>query len=385
MLSWSHSWKWSLSVGVLALGCSSDEQKPSKSSDPSRACEAEVGEACACDDDAEGVLTCEDDEPSCDCGQGSAGDGQGAPAVDAGRRRDAAVGSNKDAGRGGPTDSGRVVVDEDDAGGPDADDDDEPPVTTGGNAPRIPPKPASCPDIKTGTITVNGQKVQLWVGEKRPGKKGPILFYWHGTGSNANEAQSGLGKGNAEILAEGGVIASFTTTTKTGMNTGNNVWYTGDFEMADQILACAVEQQDVDPRRVYTGGCSAGGLQASAMVYARSSYLAAAMPNSGGTVFRYALEDSSHVPALIATHGAMGSDVVVIDFSTTTATQVKDIAAKGGFAVQCDHGGGHCRSPTAVKNAQWDFLKAHPFGVTPEPYAAGLPAGFPAVCKVIAK
>jgi len=250
-------------------------------------------------------------------------------------------------------------------------------------SPRIPAKPASCPKIATGTVTVLGQQVQLWVGKKVAGKKGPILFYWHGTGSTSAEAQTALGTGNSEILAQGGVIASFTTTTKKGQNTGNNVWYTGDFEMADQILACAIEQQDVDPHRVYTGGCSAGGLQASAMVYGRSSYLAAAMPNSGGTIFKYTLEDSKHVPAVIATHGAAGKDVVVIDFSTTTTTMVKDLAAKGGFAVQCDHGGDHCRSPTAVKNAQWEFLKAHPFGVTPEPYASALPASFPSYCKII--
>jgi predicted esterase len=258
------------------------------------------------------------------------------------------------------------------------------PVMTGGKDPRIPQKPAMCPEIKTGTITVLGQEVQLWVGAKKE-TKGPIVFYWHGTGSSSAEASGGLGSGNSEIMQMGGVIASFSTTTKMGMNTGNNVWYTGDFEMADQILACAIEQQNIDPRKVYTAGCSAGGLQASAMLYGRSSYLAAAMPNSGGTTFRYTLEDPSHVPALITTHGMMGKDVVGIDFSQTSATQDKDVAAKGGFVVNCDHGGGHCGSPAAVKTAQWQFLKDHPFGVTPEPYASGLPMGFPSVCQIIGK
>lgn len=258
-----------------------------------------------------------------------------------------------------------------------------PPTPGDGKQPRIPAKPAQCPEIKTGMITVLGQQVQLTVGPKQPGQKGPIVFYWHGTGSNAAEARGGLGNGFNEIQQQGGVIASFTTTTMKGMNTGNNVWYTGDFEMADQILACAIEQQDIDPRRVYTAGCSAGGLQASAMVYGRSSYLAAAMPNSGGTVFSYKLEDAMHVPAVIATHGMMGVDVVGIDFSTTTTRFVNDLRAKGGFAVQCDHGGRHCGSPLEVKNAQWKFMKEHYFGVTPEPYANGLPAGFPAFCKII--
>lgn len=268
------------------------------------------------------------------------------------------------------------------------------PVMTSGEGPRIPAKPSQCPSIKTGNVTVLGQSVQLWVGAKQAGKKGPVMFYWHGTGSNSGEATSMLGDARQAILNEGGVIASFTTTTKKGTNTGNNVWYTGDFEMADQLLACAIEQQDVDPRRVYTAGCSAGGLQASAMVYQRSSYLAAAAPNSGGIIQGlgfgampplYGLENPKRVPAVIPTHGAAGKDVVGIDFSTTTAAFVKDIAAKGGFAVQCDHGGGHCASPPAVKTAQWQFLLAHPFGVAPEPYASGLPGSFPTFCKIIPK
>jgi hypothetical protein len=257
------------------------------------------------------------------------------------------------------------------------------PVQMGNGMPKIPAMKDACPNIATGNIMVMGKSVQLWVGQKQAGKKGPILFYWHGTGSSSLEAAGGMGTGNQEILDQGGVIASFTDTLATGMNTGNNVWYTGDFEMADQILACAIQMQDVDPFRVYTAGCSAGGLQSGAMVYGRSSYLAAAMPNSGGTVFPFTMDDPSHVPALITTHGAMGVDVVGIEFTTTSLNETMDIAKKGGFAVDCDHGGSHCGSPAAVKNAQWKFLKDHPFGVMPEPYAAGLPADFPTFCKII--
>jgi poly(3-hydroxybutyrate) depolymerase len=166
-----------------------------------------------------------------------------------------------------------------------------------------------------------------------------------------------------------------------GMNTGNNVWYTGDFAMADTILACAVKQGLVDPRRVYTAGCSAGGLQVGAMVFQRSSYLAAAMPNSGGTTFSYTMQDS-HVPAMCSTHGGT-SDVVIINFGDATKTMNTALRAKGGFVVNCDHGGGHCQSPPAVKTAQWEFLKAHPFGVSPEPYAMGLPTDFPTFCTIL--
>jgi len=260
------------------------------------------------------------------------------------------------------------------------------PPTAGGKEPRLPEAKGECPMLATGMVQIMGHAVQLWVGEKQEEKKAPILFYWHGTGSASSMADRDLGPAVAEITAEGGMVASFTDTTSQGMNTGNNVWYTGDFEMADQLVACAVKQLNIDTRRIYTGGCSAGGLQASAMLYQRSSYLAAASTNSGGLIAQFAnlyvLEDPDHVPALITTHGAPGQDVVVIDFSETSAANVKDIAAKGGFAVNCNHGGGHCGSPETVKAAQWKFMKDHPFGVDPEPYSAGLPSDFPAFCEI---
>jgi hypothetical protein len=179
-------------------------------------------------------------------------------------------------------------------------------------------------------------------------------------------------------------VASFSSTTSMGQDTGNGVWFTGDFAMADQILACAVKQLNIDTRQIYAAGCSAGGLQTVAMLFARSNYLAAAMPNSGGEVIagEFPLE-GTHVPSLITTHGAMGTDMVVIDFSTASATADKDVLAKGGFAVDCNHGGGHCGAPAVDVAAQWQFCKDHPFGVSPEPYAKGLPSSFPSYCTII--
>jgi predicted esterase len=246
--------------------------------------------------------------------------------------------------------------------------------------PLLPEAPASCPAIEEGELSVLGQQVKIWTGP--PGTRGPLVFYWHGTGNSPEEALEGLGPGVSDIRTNGGVIASFSTTTRSGENTGNGVWHVGDFEMADIILACAVMQGVADAERVYTAGCSAGGLQAAAMVFARSGYLAAAMPNSGGALRDWPLQDSAHVPALISTHGGP-QDFVIISFGLATARLGQDVVAKGGFAVNCDHGGGHCDSPPSVKRAQWEFLMAHPFGVQPEPYADGLPASFPGECQIV--
>ena len=46
-----------------------------------------------------------------------------------------------------------------------------------------------------------------------------------------------------------------------------------------------------------------------------------------------------------------------------------DIKRKGGFAMDCNHGGGHT-IPTAIVPSVWRFLKDHPYKVNPKPYAA---------------
>jgi hypothetical protein len=120
------------------------------------------------------------------------------------------------------------------------------------------------------------------------------------------------------------------------------------------------------------------------MVYQRSSYLAASLPNSGGyTIGGNMLQDPTHVPAVMTEHGAPGADVVIVDFSVQSMVLDVDVAMKGGFAIDCNHGGGHVGAPVDLKAAGWQFLKDHPFGVSPEPYASGLPSTFPPYCTVI--
>jgi poly(3-hydroxybutyrate) depolymerase len=169
----------------------------------------------------------------------------------------------------------------------------------------------------------------------------------------------------------------------------NGVWYEGDdgeggdLEWVDHIVACAVQNHNIDPQRIYTTGCSAGGLMASGLALKRSSYIASATPNSGGIIVAdpAILQDPEHVPAIMTMHGG-SSDVVVINFSLTSAALDDLVTEAGGFAVDCNHMIGHCQAPVEVQQAAWAFLKAHPFGIAPSPYAAALPDGFPGYCKI---
>lgn len=260
--------------------------------------------------------------------------------------------------------------------------DPEPPNSTA-PMPRIPAISGTCPTFETGTVTVAGLGgISLQVGPKKDGT-GSLVFYWHGTGSSASEVNTFLPRAvREEILDAGGIIVSFDDSTGTGGDcSGTSTFSKDDFEIADLIAACAVRDHAVDPRRIYTTGCSAGGLQAGCMGAMRSSYIAAVAPNSGGEVSRQSIEDPSHTPAVMTMHGG-SSDVVVVAFSRTSATYDAHMKEAGSFVVNCDHGGGHCRAPSELYSAAWEFMKAHPFGVEPSPFEDGLPDTFPDYCQI---
>jgi hypothetical protein len=273
-----------------------------------------------------------------------------------------------------------------------------PPVAAGGckaNAPCshgtdpvIPEPIGDCPNMVSGPFPFMGATSQIWVGTKSQTQKGPIMLYWHGTGGTALTATSELDPTLVqEIMSQGGVIGSITEGLK-GDTLDWGVFTTGDYQSADQIVACAVKQLNIDTKRIYSSGASAGGLAAGEIAYGRSQYMAATLPNSGGQggyPMNMILNDPTHVPAAMTMHGARGVDVVVIDFGDSSLREDIDIAKKGGFAVDCDHGGGHVGAPPDLKAAGWDFLKQHPFGFGTSPYAAGLPASYPKYCQIVTK
>jgi poly(3-hydroxybutyrate) depolymerase len=249
--------------------------------------------------------------------------------------------------------------------------------------PRLPQASGPCPTLTAGSVRFGASTVQFWLGTQSAGSKGPLLVYWHGTGSNSQEATNMLGPAFSDILAAGGVIASLSDSNEEGTNTsGTGTWYSGDLAVADDIVACTAQQRAIDVARIYTAGCSSGGLQAGMMAMVRSEYVAAAMLNSGGQLVSYDPSDPDHVPPMIAAHGPMGTDVVIIDFSDASRALENNIVTHGGFAVDCAHEGGHCGATQPVVSAQWQFLQAHPYGVKPSPYANGLPASFPSICKI---
>jgi hypothetical protein len=256
----------------------------------------------------------------------------------------------------------------------------------GAALPTIPNAKQACPSMAglAGTnVTFLGNVVTLWSGPS--GSVGPMVFYWHATTATSQEAVAGLGPGTREVAISGGVIAAFNESNGTGTNTGDFTWYTGDFDTADEILACANQQGLIDITHIHSAGYSPGSCQTAAMVYARA-YLASVLCYSGGAMTVGPLPDPKNPPAIIGAHGGIGKDIFGIDIAQNTILLENDLKAKGSFVIDCDDGGDHLQSGPAriasVAGPGWQFFKDHPYRVETEPYRS-LPSTFPSYCKLM--
>jgi len=247
--------------------------------------------------------------------------------------------------------------------------------------PIIPSVSGECPDFTSGSVSVMGLSgIEIVAGAKPTQATAPMVFYWHGTGGSSGEYAFQATAVEQGVVAEGGILVSFNGTTGGDLLSGTAIFGAGDFAIADQLVACAVQNHNVDPHRIFATGCSAGGLFSAAMAAERSNYVAAAAPNSGGWTIPVAFQ-GAFTPALMTIHGAPGADVVFIDFSDASATADAAFKARGGFVVNCNHGGGHCGGGGLAPDI-WEFFKAHPYGVDPHPWASALPPGFNSSCEI---
>jgi len=240
------------------------------------------------------------------------------------------------------------------------------------------------------TVTFDGEPVELWTGSPSADTQGPLVMYWFPTTGTSDDVEQFFGPQDiAAVTAKGGMVASFGKTTGMGTDTGDAVWFTGDFAVADQVVACAIQSLHIDTRQIFVTGASAGALQATWMSYVRSGYIAAAVTLSGGldelsagaSLTPTTLQDPSNVPSIMAVHGAKGSDVVIIDFAVASASWEADIASKKGFSLDCNTGGGHVSGPPQILPGVWQFMEDHPFKVAKQPYPP-LPSVYPSYCKI---
>jgi hypothetical protein len=149
-------------------------------------------------------------------------------------------------------------------------------TSPGASDPVIPPIQGTCPTLETGPATIAGLSgISLQVGPKKQG--GPLLFYWHGTGSSAAEVNTLFpAAARKEILDQGGIIVSFQGSLGSGGDcSGTGIFSKDDFKVADLIAACSVRDHGIEkstPRDAAPAGCRRAAWERCAPATSRPPY-----------------------------------------------------------------------------------------------------------------
>jgi dienelactone hydrolase len=207
----------------------------------------------------------------------------------------------------------------------------------------------------------------------------PVIFAWHWLGGSAQQAMDWLEFGELPQSENVIVVApesdGYPSEWRFDQESDNNP----DATLFEDILACLVEQWDVDLGRVHTTGMSAGGLWSTWMILNRSEWLASAAPMSGGVLSNYYTSPTDPIPVMLIwggptdVYGSFSFDLASKDFS-------EDLQGDGHFVVECDHGSGHV-PPDSPATLAWDFFSEHP-KAEDSPWEAGLPTHLPSFCSL---
>lgn len=257
-------------------------------------------------------------------------------------------------------------------------------------APTIPAPTGPCPAIVDGVVTfapagIPPREVTLSVpaGAHAPG---PLIIYWHATGSAPAEAAYSLGDTLDAVTAAGGIVAA----PGADPAAGTFEWYvvngspeSDDFLVADEVVACLAQAGAIDVRRIHSMGMSAGGLQTTVTSFVRSDYIASVATYSGGVPsgFTPSIQDPDNKFAALIFDGGPTDNVFGVDFQAASEAYRTMLAASGHFAAICEHDNGH-EIPLDAAPSVLEFFLANPYGAWPSPYATGLPASFPAYCRL---
>ena len=267
---------------------------------------------------------------------------------------------------------------------------DAPSMTVDGPAsgvtPRLPAATGTCPAIVAGDVTfapagMPPRKVKLTF-DASATARGPLVLYWHATGSAPTEATYSLGAAATAITQAGGIIAAPYSDDAAGTFEWwivNGSAKQDDFLLADEIVACLASR--IDAAHIHSMGMSAGGLQTTATSFARAAYIASVATYSGGMPdgFSPASADPGNKFAALIFMGGTADNVFGVDFKAASERYRATLVAAGHFAAICDHGKGH-EIPLDAAPSVAAFFAANGYGAWPSPYASGLPATFPSYC-----
>jgi len=255
-----------------------------------------------------------------------------------------------------------------------------------------PPVPAysggACPTFVAGDNEVESdgrtRTVRVVVpGDPSPGM--PLVILWHWLGGTPAQSISAF---DLDEIADGGRFLVAASESCCGSADWPFLTFedpTPDLVLFDDLVACLDEQFDLDDRRVYTMGMSAGGLWTTFLMIHRGERLAAAAPFSGGTGVVVPYETPTWpFPALLTWGGE--SDTYGEGFQTVyfddLMQQFRDqLLADGHLVVACDHGQGHTL-PNGAGDLAWEFLSVHAYGRASPIETQGLSGAYPEWCEL---
>lgn len=264
---------------------------------------------------------------------------------------------------------------------------------------KLPTPTGECPGFVAGegcveangglTCTFNpaGQSARtarVWMPPGGNGASGPLVLYFYGLlgfPDNAVSAFSGFPPAARDrLFAEGGLLVapqhredrnpvSFSRLPwigALGLDTDSR-----DFELVDEIVACAIEKLSIDVRRIHSTGLSAGGWMTGQVMVQRSNYIASAALFSGGLEDIGNLQDATNKFPVAMFHGGT-SDYVGAHFQNEAQSGVNLLRSLDHFAVNCNHGGGHS-VPANAAIAGMQFMLDHPYGTLRSSYCDTAP------------
>ncbi len=230
------------------------------------------------------------------------------------------------------------------------------------------------------------RKVKIAMDASKTG--GPLILYWHATGSNPNEAAYALGATEQQITGAGGIVAA----PYPDPDAGQFEWFIvnksgstrqDDFMLADEIVGCLAQAHLIDTNHIHSMGMSAGALQTTAVSLVRSKWIASVATYSGGLPMGYpapAMQDPSNKFAALIFYGGSTDNVYMVDFAVASKAYKMMLDADGHYTAICNHNGGHSIPVDAAPSVA-KFFADNGFGQWPSPYqTSGLPSGFPTYC-----
>lgn len=262
-----------------------------------------------------------------------------------------------------------------------------------GASPVLPMVTGTCPSFEEGVLKFQpagidrARRVQVYAPEQPQENSGPIVFFWHGMGAHPTQSLRSMGKTLKDLQARGGwLIAPYPDPRALPVP-----WYAffsdkeDDHLLADEILACAISQKLIDPRRIHVLGMSAGSFQGGEMSFMRSSYVASSALYSGGFLEERDVPTRQGAQDPVATMLLFGGDIdriAHVTYRRTSDKYIKQLKVPKDRAILCNHRRGHTM-PSSAHAGVWKFFVDHPFRVHPPAYADKLPEPIADYCKLV--